>query len=37
MATQGDKVTWDDITALYSKLNTARTKFDFAKVNPASK
>lgn len=37
MATQGDKVTWADITALYTKLNTARTKFDFAKVNPASK
>ena len=37
MATQGDKVTWADITELYSKLNTARSKFNFAQANPDSK
>ena len=32
MATAGNKANWSDITALYTKLNTARQKFSFATV-----
>ena len=32
MPVKGDKVQWSDITALYTKLNTARTKFSFSTV-----
>ena len=32
MATSGSKANWSDITALYTKLNTARQKFSFATV-----
>ena len=33
MATTGNKASWSDITALYTKLNTARQKFSFATVS----
>ena len=34
MAVQGDKANWDDIIALYTKLNTARSKFKFKQLSP---
>lgn len=36
MPVKGDKVQWSDITALYTKLNTARTKFSFSTVTAPS-
>lgn len=39
MASQGQKANWSDITALYSRLTTARQKFGFTpnNVTPASR
>lgn len=39
MASKGQKANWSDITALYAKLTTARTKFGFTPndVTPASR
>jgi hypothetical protein len=37
MAVAGDKANWSDITALYSKLNTARSKFSFSSVTPTNR
>lgn len=39
MAKRGNKANWSDITALYSKLTEARTKFGFTPndVTPASR
>ena len=39
MATRGDKANWSDITALYTKLTSARQKFGFTPndVTPANR
>jgi hypothetical protein len=37
MPTAGNKANWSDITALYTKLNTARSKFSFSQITPTNR
>ena len=36
MASMGDKANWSDIVALYTQLNTARSKWGFSSVTPTN-
>jgi hypothetical protein len=36
MPSTGNKVNWSDIVNIYSKLNTARSKYGFSQVGPSN-